>query len=85
MCVIPKSASSTTLARWYVAVPSSRSSVIPSKRSPRLGARLAVTILPLALPDGPVVPREPEPFQVADDLLLPAGHVPLWVGVVDPQ
>ena len=67
-----------------------RGAVLAEQRDPvealaELGARLAVAVLPLALPDGPVLPGEPEPLQVADDLLLPARHVPLRVGVVDPQ
>ena len=66
-------------------MPSSRSSVIPSKRSPSCCAGLAVALLPLALADRALLPGEPEPLEVADDLLLPARHVPLRIGVVDPQ
>src|SRR6188472_3043842 len=39
----------------------------------------------LTLPDWAFVPFEPEPFQVADDLLLTGGDVPRRIGVVDPQ
>jgi A/G-specific adenine glycosylase len=67
-----------------------RGAILSEQRDPvealtELCARLAVTVLPLALPDRPFFPREAEPFEVANDLLLPAGHVPLRVGVVDPQ
>jgi len=67
-----------------------RSSVLAQQRDPvealaELCARFAVAVLSLALPYRPVFPLEAEPLKVADDLLLPAGHVPLWVGVVDPQ
>ena len=46
---------------------------------------LAVALGSLALPHRPLVPREAEPVEVAEDLLLAAGHVPRGVGVVDPQ
>ena len=67
-----------------------RGTVLSEQRDPveavaELGARLAIPILPLALPDRPVLPGEAEPLEIADDLLLAAGHVPLRVGVVDPQ
>src|SRR6266545_1981281 len=51
MCVIPKSASSTTLA----------------------------------LPDRAFFPRQPQPLEIADDLLLTAWNVPLRIRVVDPE
>src|SRR5215204_1202921 len=50
-----------------------------------LRSGLPVAVLPLALPHGPFVPREAEPLEVADDLLLTAGHVALGIRVVDPQ
>jgi A/G-specific adenine glycosylase len=52
---------------------------------PERGSGLAVTLLALTLPHRPLVPLEPEPLKVADDLLLAAGHVPSGVGVVDPE
>ena len=65
-------------------------SVFAEERDPvealaELGSGLAVARLPLALAHRPIVPREPEPLKVADDLLLPARHVPLRIGVVDPE
>src|SRR5919204_5003630 len=47
--------------------------------------RLAVSIGTLGLANGPCLPLEPEPAQVADDLLFAAGHVPSRIGVVDSQ
>ena len=59
--------------------------MIPSKRSPSGAAGLAVALLPLALAHRALVPLEPEPLEVAEDLLLPARHVARRIGVVDPQ
>ena len=47
--------------------------------------RLGMTRRPLALPDRPLVPRDPEPAEIGEDRLLAAGHRALGVGVVDPQ
>ena len=38
-----------------------------------------------ALPDRPLLPRDPEPAEIGEDRLLAAGHGALGVGVVDPQ
>jgi hypothetical protein len=46
---------------------------------------LAVRVLTLALAHRPLVPRDPEPLEVADERLLPAGHVSRRVRVVDPE
>ena len=46
---------------------------------------LEVTLAPLALAHRAFVPIEPEPREVAQQLLLAAGHVASRVGVVDPQ
>src|SRR3954452_9195548 len=46
------------------------------------GSRLAVPLRTLARACGAFVPLEPEPLQVADDVVLAAGHVPARVGVV---
>ena len=51
----------------------------------QLRAGLAVALLPLALADRAVLPGEPEPLEVADDLLFSARHVSLRIGVVDPE
>src|SRR6266536_4738983 len=64
--------------------------VLAEQRDPiealaELGAGLAVTVLSLTLPDGPFLPSQAEPFEVAHDLPLPTWHVPLRIGVVDPQ
>ena len=45
----------------------------------------AVDLLAVALPERPLVPADAEPLEVAQDLLLAAGHVSRRVGVVDPQ
>ena len=67
-----------------------RGAVLSDQRDPveaiaELGAGLAVAVLPLALADRPLLPRQTEPLEVADDLLLPARHVSLRICVVDPQ
>jgi A/G-specific adenine glycosylase len=49
------------------------------------GRCLAVAVLPFALSHGSLVPSEPEPLEVADDLLLAARDVSLRIGVVDPE
>ncbi len=49
------------------------------------GRRLAVAVEPLALPDRPFVPFDPEPAEVVEDRLFAAGQVPCRIGVVDPQ
>src|SRR5207244_1257526 len=64
--------------------------VLADQRDPvealaELAAGFPVTVLPLALASRPFCPAEAEPLEVADDLPLPAGHVPPGVGVVDPQ
>ncbi len=46
---------------------------------------LAMAFCPLALPDRPLVPRDPEPLEIAEDRLLAARDVARSVGVVDPQ
>src|SRR5205807_3578514 len=46
---------------------------------------LAVPLRALALPHGPVVPGDPEPFEIPHDRLLAAGDVPAGIGVVDPE
>ena len=50
-----------------------------------LRARLEVPLAPLALAHRAFVPLEPEPLEVAQQLLLAAGDVAGRVGVVDPQ
>src|SRR5207247_7976478 len=52
---------------------------------PEIRRRLAVPIGSLARTHGPLVPSEPEPDEVAEDRLLPTGHVAGRVGVVDPK
>jgi hypothetical protein len=47
--------------------------------------RLEVPLAPVALPHRPLVPVDPEPLQVAQQLVLAAGHVAGRVGVVYPQ
>ena len=47
--------------------------------------RLDVPRAALALTHRPLVPREPEPLEVAQQILLPARHVAGRVGVVDPE
>jgi len=50
------------------------------------GARsLQVPFGPLALPDGTLVPLDPEPAKVVEDPVLTAREIPRRVGVVDPQ
>ena len=56
-----------------------------SKRSPSGAADLAVPLGALALQHRAFVPRDPEPLEVAQDRLLPAGDVARGIGVVDPQ
>ena len=51
----------------------------------QLRAGLAVTLLSLALANRALLPGEPEPLEVSDDLLFSAGHVSLRIGVVDPE
>jgi hypothetical protein len=67
-----------------------RRAVLAHKRHPvepvtELCAGLEVPLAPLALANRAVVPREPEPLEVAQQLLLPAGQIASRVGVVDPQ
>src|SRR5262249_25446154 len=45
----------------------------------------AVPPVPLPLPPRPLVPADPEPLEVAQDLLEAAVDVPRRIGVVDPQ
>ena len=47
--------------------------------------RLAVPLHPSALTHRPLVPADPEPFEVGDDPLLRSRHLALDVRVVDPQ
>ena len=47
--------------------------------------RLQVPVRALALPHRALVPGDPEPLEVAEDLLLGAGRGARDVGVVDPQ
>ena len=47
--------------------------------------RLEVTIAPLGLTGRTLVPRDAEPFEIAQQGLLAAGNVPSGVGVVDPE
>jgi hypothetical protein len=54
-------------------------------RQPRRARRLDVPLGALALPHRALVPVDPEPAQVVEDRLLPAGHVPRRIRVVDPQ
>ena len=91
-CVMPRSRSSTTEASWYVGRPSARTSVARSKRSapsssgvPICLRCLDVPLGPLALPYRALVPRDAEPLQLAEDLLLGAGDLAGHVRVVDPQ
>ena len=51
----------------------------------QLPARLDVAFPPLALAHRPLVPLDSEPLEVAQQLLLTAGHVARRVGVVDPE
>jgi hypothetical protein len=44
-----------------------------------------VALRALALAHGTLVPLEPQPLEIADDLLLPTGDVAGGVGVVDSQ
>ena len=53
---------------------------VPERRS-----HLAVPLRPVALPHGPLVPGDPEPFQVLQDRVLPTRNVPRRIGVVDPK
>jgi hypothetical protein len=53
--------------------------------SASLRAGLAVALLSLALANRAVLPGEPEPLEIADDLLFSARHVSLRIGVVDPE
>src|SRR3954470_19768154 len=48
----------------------------PVETSAEAGSRLTVPVRTLALAHGAFVPLEPEPLQVADDVLLAGGHVP---------
>ena len=86
-CVMPKSMSSTTVARWNVGEPSSRQSITPSNRCGSAASlrRRQVALGALALPHRPVVPLDAEPAQVLDDRLLSARDVARGVGVVDAQ
>ena len=64
--------------------------VLPDQRDPiealaERGARFPIALLPRALTHRPFVPLEPEPLEVADELLLAPGDVSLWVGVVDTK
>ncbi len=47
--------------------------------------RVAICVLTLALTDWPLLPRDPEPLEVAHDRLLAVRDVPGGVGVVDAQ
>ena len=51
----------------------------------RLRGRLGVPLGALALPERAFLPADPEPAEIGEDRLLPAGHVALRVGVVDAQ
>src|SRR5262249_58568058 len=67
-----------------------RAAVRPQERDSvetlaELRTGFAVPLRALALAHRSLVPLEPEPAEVADDLLLPTGHVPGGVGVVDSQ
>ncbi len=46
---------------------------------------LEVLLAAVALTDRPLVPDDPEPLEVAYELLLPAGKVAPRIGVVDPE
>src|SRR5690349_7102033 len=67
-----------------------RAAVGPKQSDPvealaELRAGFAVAAGTFALPYRPLVPLEPQPLEVPDDLLLPARNVPRRIGVVDPQ
>ena len=47
--------------------------------------RLGMPLRPLALPDRPLLPRDPEPAEIGEDRLLAARHRALGIGVVDAQ
>ena len=49
------------------------------------GTGLAMALGALALPHRSLVPRDPEPLEIAEDRLLPARDVARSVGVVDAQ
>ena len=98
-CVMPRSRSSATEASWYVAVPSGRSRVVPSRPSrtdpsssrtaaPVASARSAASAYtsPRSLcRTGPSSKPTPSQERSASDRLLPALDVARRIGVVDPQ
>ena len=73
-CVIPKSASSTTLARWNVgdAVVAPEHHALEPLRQPRLARRLEVPCGARALAHRALVPVDAEPAQVVEHAVLAA-------------
>jgi hypothetical protein len=57
----------------------------PVEAHAQLPARFDVPLPPFALAHRPLVPLDSEPLEVAQQLLLTAGHVARGVGVVDPE
>ena len=96
MCVISRSRSSTTVASWYVGVPSARARVVPASRIDPSVSRIAPfpsassaasawRSTRLALADRTLVPCDAEPAEVGQDRLLTSWDASLRIGVVDTQ